>query len=84
MDGTSNTGTNEELENTPTAINNNVLGQDNNRLVNQAEIARMLACTPRTVSNLIRRRKIPVIKVGALNRFQPKKVVEALSEGRST
>ena len=82
MDGTSNTGTSGEQENktTPMGMSNNAFGLTGNRLVNQSEIARMLGCTPRTVSNLIRRRKIPVIKVGALNRFQPEKVVEALSE----
>ncbi len=64
-------------------MSNNAPEQPSNQLVSQTEIAKILGCTPRTISNLIRRRKIPVIKVGSLNRFQPERVVEALSEGRS-
>ena len=84
MDGTSNTGTSGEQENktTPMGMSNNALGLTGNRLVNQSEIARMLGCTPRTVGNLTRRGKIPVIRVGRLVRFQPHLVIEALSEGK--
>jgi excisionase family DNA binding protein len=49
-------------------------------LINQRELADLLGCNPRTISNLLRRRKIPVVKVGTLNRFQPERVIEALSE----
>jgi excisionase family DNA binding protein len=53
-------------------------------LCNQSRMAAILGCTPRTVGNLTRRGKIPVIRVGRLVRFQPHLVIEALSEGRPT
>ena len=49
-------------------------------MIDQRELADLLGCNPRTISNLIRRRKIPVVKVGTLNRFQPDRVIEALAE----
>jgi len=57
---------------------NNDTEQTTNQLVSQTEIAKILGCTPRTISNLIRRRKIPVIKVGNRNRFQPDAVLKTL------
>jgi len=50
-------------------------------LCNQRQMAEILGCTPRTVGNLVRRNKIPVIRVGRLVRFEPDKVIAALTEG---
>ena len=50
-------------------------------LCNQRQMAEILGCTPRTIGNLTRRGKIPVIRVGRLVRFQPGLVVAALTEG---
>mgnify|MGYP003978192543 CR=1 FL=1 len=60
-------------------MSNNTPEQPSNQLVSQTEIAKILGCTPRTISNLIRRREIPVIKVGNRNRFLPDSVLRALS-----
>ena len=59
-------------------MSNNSIEQ-NSQLVSQIEIARILGCTTRTISNLIRRRKIPVIKVGNRNKFQPDAVLKTLA-----
>tara|TARA_Y100000588_G_scaffold238411_1_gene252118 strand:+ start:2020 stop:2247 length:228 start_codon:yes stop_codon:yes gene_type:complete len=59
-------------------MSNNSIEQ-NIQLVSQIEIARILGCTTRTISNLIRHRKIPVIKVGNRNKFQPDVVLETLA-----
>lgn len=61
-------------------MSNNAPEYKNNQLVSQTEIAKILGCTPRTISNLIRRRKIPVIKVGSRNRFQPDAVLDTLAQ----
>ena len=61
-------------------MNSNTLEKSGTLLIDQRELADLLGCNPRTISNLLRRRKIPVVKVGALNRFQPERVIEALSE----
>ena len=49
-------------------------------LVDTHELAGILGVTKRTIQNLIRRRQIPRIRVGNRNRFQPERVIEALSE----
>ena len=61
-------------------MKNNINETSGTHLINQRELADLLGCNPRTISNLLRRRKIPVVKVGTLNRFQPDRVIEALSE----
>ena len=50
-------------------------------LVTTKELASYLRITTRTVANLLKRRKIPVIRVGAINRYQVDRVVAALAEG---
>ena len=50
------------------------------QLVNQHRMAELLECTPRTIHNLHKRGKIPVVKVGRLVRFQPDRVIAALEE----
>ena len=47
----------------------------------QSRMAAILGCTPRTIGNLARRNRIPVIRVGRLVRFEPEKVIAALTEG---
>ena len=61
-------------------MKNNIVETTGTRLLDQRELARLLGCNPRTISNLLRRRRIPVIKVGSLNRFQLDRVVAALAE----
>tara|TARA_B100000959_G_scaffold252759_1_gene283078 strand:+ start:325 stop:519 length:195 start_codon:yes stop_codon:yes gene_type:complete len=51
------------------------------QLVNQAALAKILGCSPRTIANLTSRKAIPFIKIGRLIRFQPDRVVEALAGG---
>jgi excisionase family DNA binding protein len=48
------------------------------RLLNTEEIAGVLGVTTRTVANLMLRRKIPYLKVGNRNRFNPEQVLEAI------
>ena len=45
------------------------------------ELASYLRVTTRTIANLLKRRKIPVIRVGSINRYQVDRVVAALTEG---
>ena len=47
-------------------------------LVGTNELAALLCVTPRTIGNLLQKRKIPVLKVGSLNRFNVQRVLEAL------
>ena len=64
-------------------MENNINEPSGTHLIDQRELADLLGCNHRTVSNLLRRQKIPVIKVGTLNRFQPIRVIEALAEASS-
>ena len=50
------------------------------RLMNTRELAAYLGVTSRTIANLLKRRKIPVIRVGSLNRYQLDPVIAALEE----
>ena len=50
------------------------------RLMNTHELAAYLGVTSRTIANLLKRRKIPVIRVGSLNRYQLDPVIAALEE----
>jgi excisionase family DNA binding protein len=47
-------------------------------LVGTNELAALLCVTPRTIGNLLQKRRIPVLKVGSLNRFNVQRVLEAL------
>jgi excisionase family DNA binding protein len=47
-------------------------------LVGTNELAALLGVTPRTIGNLIKRSRIPVLKVGSLNRFNVQRVLETL------
>ena len=49
-------------------------------LMNTKELARYLRITTRTVANLLRRRKIPVLRIGSVNRYQVHRVLAALEE----
>ena len=49
------------------------------RLMTTKELAVYLRVTTRTIANLLKRRKIPVIRVGSINRYQVDRVVEALA-----
>ena len=51
-------------------------------LMTTKELASYLRVTTRTIANLLKRRKIPVIRVGSINRYQVDKVIEALTEGQ--
>ena len=44
------------------------------------ELAVFLRVTPRTIGNLLKRKSIPVLKVGSVNRYQADRVVEALNK----
>jgi excisionase family DNA binding protein len=48
------------------------------RLMTTRELAAYLGVTSRTIANLIKRRAIPVIRVGSLNRYRPDRVIAAL------
>ena len=49
-------------------------------LMTTMELASYLRVTTRTIANLLKRRKIPVIRVGSINRYQVDRVVAALEE----
>jgi excisionase family DNA binding protein len=52
--------------------------QNDGKLVSTEELADLLGVTTRTIANLIKARKIPVVKVGNRNRFNPTRVVTTL------
>jgi excisionase family DNA binding protein len=52
--------------------------QNDGKLVSTEELADLLGVTTRTIANLIKARKIPVVKVGNRNRFNPTRVVKTL------
>ena len=49
-------------------------------LMTTKELAAYLRVTTRTIANLLKHRKIPVIRVGSINRYQVDRVVAALEE----
>ena len=49
-------------------------------LLNRNQIARFLGVSPRTISNMVRQRRIPVIKFGGSVRFDPVRVRKALDK----
>ena len=49
-------------------------------LFNRKQIADHLGVCPRTISNMVRERRIPVIKFGGSVRFDPSKVLKALEK----
>jgi excisionase family DNA binding protein len=49
-------------------------------LFNRREIADYIGVSERTVSNMMRQRRIPVIKIGKTVRFDPLKVRKALEK----
>ncbi len=48
------------------------------QLANTNELAQILNVTTRTIGNLVQKRRIPVLKVGSLNRFNVNRVLETL------
>ena len=48
------------------------------KLINTNELAHFLNVTTRTIGSLVKKKKIPRIKVGSLNRFDPQSVLDAL------
>ena len=50
------------------------------KLMTTKELAGFLRVTPRTIGNLLKRKSIPVLKVGSVNRYQVDRVVEALNK----
>ena len=48
------------------------------QLANTNELAQILNVTTRTIGNLVQKRRIPVLKVGSLNRFNVQRVLDAL------
>jgi len=48
------------------------------QLANTNELAQILNVTTRTIGNLVQKRRIPVLKVGSLNRFNIQRVLETL------
>ena len=49
-------------------------------LYNRREIADYIGVSERTISNMMRQRRIPVIKIGKTVRFDPLKVRKALEK----
>lgn len=49
-------------------------------LLNRNQIAKFLGVSPRTISNMVRQRRIPVIKFGGSVRFDPVRVRKALDK----
>lgn len=49
-------------------------------LLNRNQIAKFLEVSPRTISNMVRQRRIPVIKFGGTVRFDPVRVRKALDK----
>jgi excisionase family DNA binding protein len=49
-----------------------------NKLLSTKELAERLGVTTRTIANLMLRRKIPYLKVGNRNRFDPEKVLASM------
>ena len=49
-----------------------------NKLLSTKELAEKLGVTTRTVANLMLRRKIPYLKVGNRNRFDPEQVLASI------
>ena len=50
------------------------------QLANTNDLAQILNVTPRTIGNLVQKRRIPVLKVGSLNRFNVQRVLESLEK----
>ena len=48
------------------------------QLANTNELAQILNVTTRTIGNLVQKRRIPVLKVDSLNRFNVQRVLESL------
>lgn len=44
-------------------------------------MARILDCTERHLANLVKQKKVPVIRMGTSVRFDPGAVIQALAEG---
>ena len=55
-----------------------LINHNNGKLVTTEKLAELLGVTTRTVANLIKARRIPVVKVGNRNRFNTDRVLEAL------
>ena len=55
-----------------------LINHNNGKLVTTEKLAELLGVTTRTVANLIKSRRIPVVKVGNRNRFNTARVLEAL------
>jgi excisionase family DNA binding protein len=55
-----------------------LINHNNGKLVTTEKLAELLGVTTRTVANLIKARRIPVVKVGNRNRFNTARVLEAL------
>ena len=49
-------------------------------LLNRDQIAKFLGVSPRTISNMVRQRRIPVIKFEGTVRFDPIRVRKALDK----
>ena len=49
-------------------------------LLNRDQIAKLIGVSPRTISNMVRQRRIPVIKFGGTVRFDPIRVRKALDK----
>ena len=49
-----------------------------NNLLSTKELAEKLGVTTRTIANLMLRRKIPYLKVGNRNRFDPEQVLASM------
>ena len=49
-------------------------------LLNRDQTAKFLGVSPRTISNMVRQRRIPVIKFGGTVRFDPIRVRKALDK----
>jgi len=61
-------------------ILNNYQAKEPGRLLNRKQIASFLSVSERTIGNMIRMRRIPIIKWGRNVRFDAAKVLRALNK----
>lgn len=61
-------------------MNNDQSPEAQERLLTTQEVADYVGASPRHIHNLVRRRLLPVTKVGRLTRFDPAKVKNALAK----
>lgn len=57
-----------------------IIKDDNNRLLNMDEAAKLLGIKKSTLYQMVMRRKMAVVKIGKLNRFRPEDLQAFINE----